>query len=316
MNKLTAIIMGMIISINIGARVLDKNEFLNDFSGQYIVINVSNKAYCIEVTKTELIPVNNIQGCQKINDISIMNKGVICIDDSKIVCKKIQIKSSDVFWGSTYKIKFKQSKQELEQKNTSLNINNSQKNGKKYYIKARNFFRKKQYHEAYKWAKKSADLGYKGGYFGMGLAFEKGYGVVNKDKNKAIEWYLKAAKLGHTNSQYKLGRLFMFDDGEKAEKWYKKAANKGHLAAQNNLGYMYKKGMGSSIWGNAKLAHKYYLMAAKQGNKVSQYNVCLNYWKGDGVDKDKEKAIKWCQKSTDKGYSKASDVLERIKSEF
>lgn len=301
-----------ILSVSVNAKVLDKTELLEDFRSQYISIKFADKTYCIEATEIDFIPINDVQGCQKITDVTIMNKGAVCIEDEEVVCKKIKRKSSGVFWGSKNKIKFHQSLNEL--KSTFTKKDSDDNTGKKYYKKAKKYYKNKDYNSAYKWAKKSAELGYKGGYFGMGLAFEKGYGVEVKDKNEALRWYLKAAELGHTQAQFKVGHLLMFDDGVEAEKWYTKAADKGHLSAQNNLGYMYSKGMGSSIWGDQKKAYKYYLMAAKQGSGVAQYNVCVFHYKGSGGARKSNKiAREWCQKAVDGGYSQASSLLERVK---
>ncbi len=300
-----------ILSVSVNAKTLDKAELLEDFSFQHISIKFADKTYCIEATETEFIPVNDVQGCQKITDVTIMNKGAVCIEDEEVVCKKIKRKSSGVFWGSKNKIKFSQSLSELKSKFTKKDGGDN--TGKKYYKKAKKYYKKKDYNNAYKWAKKSAELGYKGGYFGVGLAYDIGKGVEVKDKKKALEWYLKAAELGHTQAQYKAGKLLMFDNGAESEKWYTKAADKGHLGAQNNLGYMYEKGMGSSIWGDKKKAYKYYLMAAKQGNGTAQRNICLYHWKGIGGAKKSNKiAREWCQKAVDGGYGKANALLQRI----
>jgi len=79
--------------------------------------------------------------------------------------------------------------------------------GKKYYQKAKEFYDNKDYENAYKWAKKSADKGYKGGYYGLGLAYEKGYGFVEKDNKKAIKYYKKASELGHQRAKTRLKGL-------------------------------------------------------------------------------------------------------------
>ena len=300
-----------ILSVHTNAKTLNKVELLEDFSFKHISIKFNDKTYCIEATETEFIPVNDVQGCQKITDISIMNKGTVCIEDEDVVCKKIKRKSSGVFWGSNNKIKFSQSLSELKSK--FIKKDDGGNAGKKYYKKAKKYYKKKDYNNAYKWAKKSADSGYKGGYFGVGLAYELGKGVEVKNKKKALEWYLKAAELGHTQAQANAGRLLMFDNGSESEKWYTKAAEKGHLQSQNNLGYMYERGMGSSMWGDKKKAYKYYLMAAKQGSGVAQRNVCLYHWKGDGgAKKSSTIAKEWCQKAVDGGYSKAHALLERV----
>ena len=56
-------------------------------------------------------------------------------------------------------------------------------------------------------ARRSADKNYKGGYFGLGLAYEKGYGVVEKNIPRAIRMYQKAADLGHVAARGKVKRL-------------------------------------------------------------------------------------------------------------
>lgn len=192
-------------------------------------------------------------------------------------------------------------------------IANSSKNlGEVYYKKAKKYYENKDYYNALKWARKSADLEYIGGFFGLGLAYELGKGGVEADNKKALKWYIKAANKGHTESEYRVGKLLIFDDGPEAEKWFLKAANKGHLGAQNNLGYIYQYGRGSNIWGNSKKAYKFYLMAAEQGSGVAQYNVCLSYFYGKGVSKNTKKAKEWCQKALSNGYGKASTALQLI----
>lgn len=79
--------------------------------------------------------------------------------------------------------------------------------GKKYYQKAKEFYDIKDYENAYKWAKKSADKNYKGGFFGLGLVYEKGYGGADKNIPKAIKMYKKAANLGHVGARGKVKRL-------------------------------------------------------------------------------------------------------------
>ena len=184
--------------------------------------------------------------------------------------------------------------------------------GKEYYEKAKDFFDDKKYYKAYEWAKKSADLGYKGGYFGLGLAYEKGYGVEDRDKKKAMEWFRKAAKKGHTRAQIKLANLVRFDNPDEAVMWLKKAAEKNHFTALNNLGYMYSKGFG--VQRNSQEAVKWYTKSAELGNKFGQYNMCRAYHLGKGISMNREKSVKWCKRSADQGYSDAKRLLEKIES--
>lgn len=53
---------------------------------------------------------------------------------------------------------------------------------------------------------KSANLGYAKSQFNMGVIYRKGE-VVKQDYNKAIEWFEKAAKQGHTKSKFNIAEI-------------------------------------------------------------------------------------------------------------
>lgn len=66
----------------------------------------------------------------------------------------------------------------------------------------------------------------------FGERFEYGLGVV-QDRSKAVEWYRRAAELGHADAQYKLGVCYenewgVAKDRTEAAKWYRRAAEQGH----------------------------------------------------------------------------------------
>lgn len=291
--------------------------------------------YCFKGEKDKLKVVKNIGGCASISDIHITTKGSLCVESDNISCNKVKISIDGKYsWGkkinpinihseldglSSFNVSINTTSINQEGgvvENTGVTFDNRSPLGREYLRKAGIFLKNKDKYNAYKWVKRSAELNYPDGLFGMGKAYETGELSVEKDKKKALEWYLKAANLGHTESQHKAGILLKHDDGAESERWHLKAANKGHAGSQTNLGYMYAKGTGSSIWGNKKLGHKYFLMAAKQGNKVAQRNVCLNFWKGWGAKKDKKKAVKWCKKSADQGHKSATTLLQSIKNDF
>ena len=148
-------------------------------------------------------------------------------------------------------------------------------------------------------------------YYEMGLTYEKGYGAIDKDKKKAIEWHRKAAKKGHTLAQLRLANLVRFHSpNDEAVVWLRKAAEKNNISALNNMGYMYEEG--HIGYRNSKEAFKYYIRAAELGSRVGQYNVCRVYHFGYGVSMDYKQAKRWCQKSIDQGYSIASHLLELV----
>lgn len=66
----------------------------------------------------------------------------------------------------------------------------------------------------------------------LGERFEYGLSVV-QDRSKAVEWYRRAAELGHADAQYKLGVCYenewgVAKDRTEAVKWYRRAAEQGH----------------------------------------------------------------------------------------
>ena len=285
-----------------------KEKILSVFNNKFISINEGNNKYCFKGKTNKLKVVKNIGGCKSISDIHLTNKGSLCIESDDISCNKIKISIDGKYsWGrrsNSINIHSKldglssfdtlsvdiilDEQEEISVEDTGVAVFDNNSNlGKEYLRKAWESLKKKDKYNAYKWVKKSAELNYPDGLFGMGKAYQTGELSVEKNKKKALKWYLKAAKLGHTESQNMVGQLS--DDGAESEKWHLKAADKGHVGSQANLGYMYAKGTGSSIWGNKKLGHKYFLMAAEQGNETAQRNVCLNFWKGWVLKKIRKK---------------------------
>lgn len=70
----------------------------------------------------------------------------------------------------------------------------------------------------------------------LGVEYIKG-DLVEKDLDKAIEWWKKAAEKGYAEAEYKLGVCYHFGFGIKkshklARYWYEKAANQQHKSAK------------------------------------------------------------------------------------
>jgi len=97
--------------------------------------------------------------------------------------------------------------------------------------------------------------------YNLGLFYQedeeifKGLPIIkNVEKSKAVKWYMIAAKNGHADAQYQLGKILDFskmfskiggpvNDGYPLElciDYYKQAANQGHVLAQYTLGVHYK----------------------------------------------------------------------------
>lgn len=216
MQKLILVIFSISISFA-------KANFLNDNNGRFGKLNFNNKNYCFKVSETSIKPIKNLGNCENIDGLYATNQGLVCLETSDITCNKTNLKGDSYSWGEEGTIKIYSSIGGL-QSDTPIsdfsstkdevvsNSSNNEMSGEELYKKAKEYFDKKDYQKAYEYAQRSADKKYKGGYFGLGLAYEKGYGVVEKDIDKAIFMYKKAAKLGHVAARGKVKRLTKKDN--------------------------------------------------------------------------------------------------------
>lgn len=106
------------------------------------------------------------------------------------------------------------------------------------------FGTQKDYEEAFKWAKKSADQGNLDGLYCLALCYEHGRGTAIA-KTKAATTYEKAAKLGHAPSQWNLAVCYLNGSGYERDEvkgymWAYQAADQGNELAINGLTYQGK----------------------------------------------------------------------------
>lgn len=72
---------------------------------------------------------------------------------------------------------------------------------------------------------------------------------TRRDSAAAIEYYRRAAELGHAAAQYRLAAAYHYGEGigkdpALAATWYRRAAEQGFTMAQRNLGNLYLRGEG------------------------------------------------------------------------
>ena len=173
----------------------------------------------------------------------------------------------------------------------------------------------------------AADRGFAPALYNMGKRYE--FLCEEKDKNKAIEYYTKAAEQGYTVAMHALRRLYKENTVESI-KWLKKLAYYGNTKEQCELGLEYYKGIiinkdiSEAIYWLDKAAIKgdetamfylgeiydqvedyqdickavyWYRKAAEAGDSDAQYNLAICYEHGDGVEKDFSKAVYWWKKA-------------------
>lgn len=111
-------------------------------------------------------------------------------------------------------------------------------------------------------------------FYATGWAYACGSGVA-QDWEKAVEWYRKAADLGHVLAQISLGNCLREGRGVMRDacgcvRLYTLAAEQGFADAQCNLGWCYGTGFG--VPRNYSSALAWYGKAAAQGNVIAEHN--------------------------------------------
>lgn len=180
----------------------------------------------------------------------------------------------------------------------------------------------KNYTKAFDWFLKSAKENNKFAQFSLANLYYYGNGV-EKDLSQAFLWYQKSASHGQPYASYAVAQMnskgeYVSKDDNTAQQYYKQALS-GFLnlerkeQADENLfykiGMMYKNGLGTDI--DISKAIEYFQRSAD--NKWSSYQLGNLYLFGaDGLEKDKEKAIRWLTKSADDGNEYAQKLLDNM----
>ena len=146
--------------------------------------------------------------------------------------------------------------------------------------------------------------------------FKKGMDArVGKKYSEALQYFLKAAALGHVEAQSWLGWMYANGQGavknyNEAFKWTSKAAEKGHTGSAVNLGYFYRNGLG--VTKSDAQALQWYRKAAEKGVSSGQFNYGFMFYYGYGVKKDYSEALRWFTKAADQNYKDAFSYLGEI----
>jgi len=86
----------------------------------------------------------------------------------------------------------------------------------------------KNYGKAIKWFRKAADQKHAGAMYILGCIYSEGKYGIKKDPVQAVEWFFKAAEQGHAAAHVELGCMYSEGKGvekndEKAVEWFRKA---------------------------------------------------------------------------------------------
>ena len=138
-------------------------------------------------------------------------------------------------------------------------------------------------------------------------------------KSKALEWYRKAAELGHAQSAFLIAEAIRNGDCDATEKemleFYLRAANGNHAQAAYQVAGFYEKGT-SFLTANEKQALHYLRIAAELRHPEAMFELGLRYENGRGVPFSSDNAIQWYRKAASAGLEKAEKraaVLEEMR---
>jgi hypothetical protein len=131
---------------------------------------------------------------------------------------------------------------------------------------------RKDYKEALRFYRLSAEQGDAWAQYQLGEIYDKGQGVP-QDYKEAVKWFRLAAEQGHVYAQRQLGDMYYFNergvlqDYKEAVKWYRLSAEQGNGYAQRQLGNMYFDGRG--VLQDYVLTHMWYNLAGSNGDELA-----------------------------------------------
>lgn len=151
----------------------------------------------------------------------------------------------------------------------------------------------------------------------LGVVYLKGLSVA-QDSAQAVIYFEEAARLGHANAYYNLGRMMKDaprckQDFKKALYYFEKGAEQGNLACIYAAGYMYYKGLGCSQ--DYRRAVDLFKSDVKGISPSCQYMLGLCYRNGFGVEQNDQKADEFLQKAALANYQFAIEETLRENAE-
>ncbi|KAI0055474.1 HCP-like protein [Artomyces pyxidatus] len=142
---------------------------------------------------------------------------------------------------------------------------------------------------------------------------------VAHDPLQAKELYSRAAYLGYTQSQYKLGQCYEYGalgcpvDPRRSIAWYTKAAEKGNSEAELALSGWYLTGSEGVLKQSDSEAYLWARRAANKGLTKAEYAVGYYAEVGIGIKQDVEFAKRWYMRAAAQGNKRAMNRLTEMK---
>uniref|UniRef100_A0A7N0TKJ5 ERAD-associated E3 ubiquitin-protein ligase component HRD3A n=1 Tax=Kalanchoe fedtschenkoi TaxID=63787 RepID=A0A7N0TKJ5_KALFE len=138
---------------------------------------------------------------------------------------------------------------------------------------------------------------------------------LQRDHQKALSWFSKAAEKGDSRAMELLGEFYARGVGvernyTKSYEWLTQASKLHLYSSYNGLGYLYVKGYG--VERNYTKAKEYFEMAAENDDAGGHYNLGVMYFKGFGMKRDVRIACKCFMMAANLGQPKAFYQLAKM----
>lgn len=176
-----------------------------------------------------------------------------------------------------------------------------------YYAMGQDAVHLERYDDAVSYFKKAANMGAQEAAAEicmLAYRFEMGNGV-DKDEDKAAQYYEVSAEYGDSDAALHLGKLYFHGingahpNMRKAKRHLEKACEAGSGEAAELLGRIYDEGGLGRV--NAKKAFEYYLLAAERNESDAMLMTGLFYAQGTSIAKDLAAAEMWIRKGVAAG---------------
>jgi TPR repeat protein len=142
--------------------------------------------------------------------------------------------------------------------------------------------------------------------FRVGLVYSLGAKDIPRNCEKALLWLRRAAKAGHKQAPYWLGRIYyegiiVVRDTVTASQWFLRAAQRGDRDGEYGMARLQQDG----FWPDSdsvKRAYATMLRLAEAGNVRAQFWLAQMYYLGDeGAGRDDSRALRWAVASAEDG---------------
>lgn len=139
-------------------------------------------------------------------------------------------------------------------------------------------------------------------------------GATEADQKMAREYFVEAAKAGHSGAQFFAGECMIFGKGgdknyAQGTYYLRQAIDQGDARAMDLLGVCHIRGWG--VARDDKRAVDLFQGAIDNGNIPAYYNLGARYAQGQGVERDPDKAAELFTTGSEKGNAHCMLVLAR-----